>query len=57
MLEVLEAIRVTRIGYSQCFGHKVFVDRYRVIDVNNAGTIESLVDSITAMVKSDDGER
>jgi myosin heavy subunit len=54
---VLEAIRVTRVSYSQRFGHTVFVDRYRVIDVNNSGTIESLVDSITAMVKSHDGER
>jgi myosin-5 len=54
---VLEAIRVSRVSYSQRFGHKVFVDRYRVIDVNNSATIESLVDSITAMVKSDDGER
>jgi myosin-5 len=54
---VLEAIRVTRVSYSKRFGHKVFVDRYHVIDVNNSGTIESLVDSITAMVKSHDGER
>jgi hypothetical protein len=23
---VLEAIRVSRVGYSRCFGHKVFVD-------------------------------
>ena len=56
---VLEAIRVSRVGFSQRFDHKVFVGRYRIIDVNNSGSVESLVNSIAVMVKPDDssGER
>jgi len=47
---VLEAIRVSRAGYSQRFEHKMFVDRYRVIDVDSAAdSVETLANTIAEL--------
>lgn len=51
---VLEAIRVSRVGYSQRFEYQHFLDRYRVIDVNSANSVEDLVNSIATMVLSEE---
>jgi myosin-5 len=47
---VLEAIRVSRVGYSQRFQHKLFLQRYRVIAIGNADSVEALANAIAKMI-------
>lgn len=47
---VLEAIRVSRVGYSQRFEHQLFVNRYRVIDVDSADSVNALAMAIAMLI-------
>lgn len=51
---VLEAIRVSRVGYSQRFAHEVFLQRYRVIAVGHADSVAGLANAIAKMIWSKD---
>ena len=49
---VLEAIRVSRVGYSQRMAHEVFLERYRVVAVGHADSVEGLANAIAKMIWS-----
>jgi myosin-5 len=54
---VLEAIRVSRVGYSQRFEHTVFLERYRMIAVNSADSVDALANAIAKMIWSNENPK
>jgi myosin-5 len=49
---VLEAIRVSRAGYSQRFEYSVFLERYGIIAKNSADSVDALANAIAKMIWS-----
>ena len=47
---VLEAIRVSRAGFSQRFEHNLFLKRYRVISLDNDDSVEALANAAAEMI-------